>query len=197
MFKKFLSLLLCLIMVLSLAACKVSVQNGSVETPPVTEENTEHEDLSSPDAPDYRDDTIGDDMGGITTCMVGETIELEDCNITLVGYEVFEGDEWYTPDNDCFVGVNFIIENTSSNIFSIATELSFTGYADNFYADSSSTWLMANYFGENIDVDLAPQKSVNGWIVYDINSDWEKLEVDFVYSKENIIEARFLIENEG
>ena len=205
MFEKFLSLLLCLIMVLSLISCGDSSRDEPVkDVPPVTEdviedENTEHEDLSNPDAPDYRDDTIGDNMGGITTCMVGETVDVHNCRITLVGYKISEGNDWYVPENGCYVGVNFIIENTSDIIINPNDgKLFFTGYADDFYVES--TWAEA-VFGEGIYADIAPDKKVNGWIVFDINPDWNKLELDFLYYDEenyqDVIEARFLVENEG
>lgn len=204
MFKKFLSLLLCLIIVLSMVACGSPKDEPVDDTPPaiednidnennVTDENTEHEDLSNPDAPDYRDDTITENMGGITTCMIGETVELEKCAITLVGYETSKGTTLNSPKNDYFIGINFIIENTSEDVFSVGQLMDFTGYVDNFYIQD----VYSGLFGNRIDVEIAPEKKVNGWIVYDINSNWEKFEVDFVYSDENSIEARFLIENEG
>lgn len=204
MSKKVFVLMLCVFMSFSMVACSGSVNNETVSSPPATEDvvkdevvedNTENEDLNTPNAPEYRDDTITENMGGITTCMIGETVELEDCNITLVGYEINKGTTLNQPKNDYFVGINFIIENTSEDVFSVSQLMDFTGYIDNFYIQDA--YLYTGLFGNRIDVEISPEKKVNGWIVYDINSDWEKLEVDFVYSKNNIIETRFLIENEG
>lgn len=195
--------MMCVIMSSSLIACNSSVNSESLkDTPPVTEDivedivenTTENESLSNPDAPNYRDDTIKDNMGGITTCMIGETIVIQNCKITLEGYEIKEGNQWYVPDNDYFIGVNFTIENIGETIFNIADVMKFTGYVDNCYIRDK--WITANYFGDYIGVNLSPQKYINGWIVYDVNSDWKKLEVDFIYSEEDTIEARFLIENE-
>lgn len=202
MFQKILILMMCVLMSLSLIACNSSVNNESLgNTPPVTEDivediienTTENESLSNPNAPNYRDDTIMENMGGITTCMIGETIVIQNCKITLEGYEVKEGNQWNIPDNDCFVGINFTIENIGETIFNISDVMKFTGYVDNCYTNDK--WITTSYFGNYIDVNLSPQKYVNGWIVYDVNYDWEKLEVDFIYSDEDIIEARFLIEN--
>lgn len=203
MFKKFLSLLLCLIMMLSLVACSNSSNDEDTEELPTTEntvtEDITHEDLSNPDAPEYRDDTIADDMGGITTCMVGETVELDDCNITLVGYDFSNGNEWEIPEEGCrFIGVNFIIENTTDEMLNISSLMDFTAYIDDFQVEDA--WA-DHLFGNSIDAELAPNKKVSGWITYNVPENWGKLEIDYNYinweSMEGWVEARFLIENEG
>lgn len=110
----------------------------------------------------------------------GEVAEMNDVQVTLMGYEESTGSEFNTPaEGNVFVLANFEIANNSDSELSISSALSFEAYADDYALNYSFGALMEKTDSTQLDGTIAPGKKMNGWIGYEVPADWSNIEIRF------------------
>lgn len=110
----------------------------------------------------------------------GEVAEMNDVQITLMGYEESAGSEFNTPaEGNVFVLANFEIANNSDSELAISSMMSFEAYADDYALNYSINALLEKSDSTQLDGTIAPGKKMNGWIGYEVPSDWSNMEIHF------------------
>lgn len=121
-----------------------------------------------------------EDIEKQTVFKQGEVAEMNDVQVTLMGYEESTGSEFNTPsDGNVFVLANFEIANNSDSELSISSALSFEAYADDYALNYSFNALMEKTDSTQLDGTIAPGKKMNGWIGYEVPADWSTIEIHF------------------
>lgn len=110
----------------------------------------------------------------------GEVAEMNDVQITLMGYEESAGSEFNTPaEGNVFVLANFEIANNSDSELAISSMMSFEAYADDYALNYSINALLEKSDSTQLDGTIAPGKKMNGWIGYEVPADWSNVEIHF------------------
>lgn len=110
----------------------------------------------------------------------GEVAEMNDVQVTLMGYEESAGSEYNTPsEGNVFVLANFEIANNSDSELAISSMVSFEAYADDYALNYSLNALMEKSDSTQLDGTIAPGKKMNGWIGYEVPADWSNIEIHF------------------
>ena len=139
-----------------------AIGGGGEETPSKVENTATDESQVETDAATEEQTTFG----------VGETAEMNDVQVTLLGYEESSGSEYNTPtEGNVFVLANFEIANNSDEELTISSMMSFEAYADDY---------ALNYSATQLDGTIAPGKKMNGYIGYEVPADWATMEIHFV-----------------
>lgn len=133
-----------------------------------------------------------------TVFNVGDTVNLNDVEITLVNITESAGGEYTTPDEgNEFLILEFEIANNSSKDISISSVMNFEAYCDDYSLTQDLIGLQApEASGKNqLDGSVAAGKKMNGVIAYQVPTTFSKFEVSvapdfwsskdiqFVYSK--------------
>ena len=170
--KKALALILALAMSLSLIACSA----GDAPTKePAGEEK--------PAAQTPQKETFG----------LNEAAVFKDLKFTATALEESRGADFFEPESgNVFVGVQFTIENISSEEQSVSSLLLFDGYVDDIKCSYSLSAGMA--FGDSLDGSLAPGKKLVGYYALEVPEGWQKLELDVQSNWLSSNSARFLFE---
>ncbi len=128
------------------------------------------------------------------TFTVGETAEMQDIQVTLSNYEESEGSNFYKPsEGKVFVLAEFEIANNSDKDLAISSLLSFKAYADD-YSLNYSVAAMIDKSDSTLDGSVAAGKKMKGWIGYEVNADWGKVEIEFSPEVWKSKKFKFLIE---
>ena len=128
------------------------------------------------------------------TFTVGETAEMQDIQVTLSNYEESEGSSFYKPsEGKVFVLAEFEIANNSDKDLAISSLLSFKAYADD-YSLNYSVAGMIDKSDSTLDGSVAAGKKMKGWIGYEVNADWGKVEIEFSPEVWKSKKFKFLIE---
>ena len=128
------------------------------------------------------------------TFTVGETAQMQDIQVTLSNYEESEGSNFYKPsEGKVFVLAEFEIANNSDKDLAISSLLSFKAYADD-YSLNYSVAAMIDKSDSTLDGSVAAGKKMKGWIGYEVNADWEKVEIEFSPEVWKSKKFKFLIE---
>ena len=128
------------------------------------------------------------------TFTVGETAEMQDIQVTLSNYEESEGSSFYKPsEGKVFVLAEFEIANNSDKDLAISSLLSFKAYADD-YSLNYSVAAMIDKSDSTLDGSVAAGKKMKGWIGYEVNADWGKVEIEFSPEVWKSKKFKFLIE---
>ena len=108
---------------------------------------------------------------------LNETAVFDTLKFTATKIEESEGEEFFTPEEgNVFVGVNFVIENTSDEEQSVSSLLLFEGYVDDVKADYSIS--ASCVFDEGtLDGTIAPGKKLVGWYALEVPENWTALEI--------------------
>ena len=110
----------------------------------------------------------------------GEVAEMNDVQVTLMGYEESTGSEYNTPsEGNVFVLVNFEIANNSDSDLAVSSAMSFDAYADDYALNYSLSALIEKSDSTQLDGSVAPGKKMNGWIGYEVPADWSNIEIHF------------------
>ena len=110
----------------------------------------------------------------------GEIAEMNDIQITLVGYEESAGSEYNTPaEGNVYLLANFEITNNSDSDLTVSSAMSFEAYADDYALNYSISALIEKSDSTQLDGTVAPGKKMNGWIGYEVPADWLKVEIHF------------------
>lgn len=128
------------------------------------------------------------------TFTVGETAEMQDIQVTLSNYEESECSSFYKPsEGKVFVLAEFEIANNSDKDLAISSLLSFKAYADD-YSLNYSVAAMIDKSDSTLDGSVAAGKKMKGWIGYEVNADWGKVEIEFSPEVWKSKKFKFLIE---
>ncbi len=128
------------------------------------------------------------------TFTVGETAEMQVIQVTLSNYEESEGSSFYKPsEGKVFVLAEFEIANNSDKDLAISSLLSFKAYADD-YSLNYSVAAMIDKSDSTLDGSVAAGKKMKGWIGYEVNADWGKVEIEFSPEVWKSKKFKFLIE---
>ena len=118
-----------------------------------------------------------------TTFGVGETAELNNVGVTLLGVTESDGSAYNKPtEGNTFVLCEFEIENNSTSDIGISSMLSFDCYCDDYAASISLTALAEKGSKQQLDGTIAGGKKMNGVIGYEVPKDWKELELRFTPS---------------
>lgn len=111
---------------------------------------------------------------------IGETAELDDVQVTMMGYEENAGSEYNKPaDGKEFVLIEFEIANNSDDEMKVSSMMSFDAYADDYALDYSLSALIEKQDANQLDGTIAAGKKMNGVIGYEVPVDWKNLEIHF------------------
>lgn len=115
-----------------------------------------------------------------TTFAIGETVELNNIMVTMVGVSESNGSDYNKPaDGNVFAICEFEIENNSSNDIAVSSVISFEAYCDDYAIQQSFTGLMEASSKKQLDGSVAAGKKMNGVIAYELPSDWKELEINY------------------
>lgn len=119
---------------------------------------------------------------------------MQDIQVTLSNYEESEGSSFYKPsEGKVFVLAEFEIANNSDKDLAISSLLSFKAYADD-YSLNYSVAAMIDKSDSTLDGSVAAGKKMKGWIGYEVNADWGKVEIEFSPEVWKSKKFKFLIE---
>ena len=110
---------------------------------------------------------------------VGESAELNDIIVTLVGVTESEGGDFNSPeDGNIFLLCDFNIENNSSEDITVSSVMCFSAYVDDYSTSMSLSAQLASENGQ-LDGTVAAGKKMKGSIGFEVPSDWKEIEVRF------------------
>lgn len=155
-----------------------AIGGGGEETPSKVENTATEDQQSSTDESQVETDAATEEQ---TTFGVGETAEMNDVQVTLLGYEESSGSEYNTPtEGNVFVLANFEIANNSDEELTISSMMSFEAYADDYALNYSLSAMLEKGSATQLDGTIAPGKKMNGYIGYEVPADWATMEIHFV-----------------
>lgn len=126
----------------------------------------------------------------------GETAELKDVAVSLVGVTESTGSQFNTPqDGKVFVLCEFEITNNSSAEIVVSSMMSFNAYCDDYACTYSLSALMEKGEKNQLDGTVAAGKKMNGVIGYEVPAEWKELEVRFTPNFWNGKEIVFVAAN--
>lgn len=167
--KKILCLTLVLLIVFSLSACG----------------------LNTPTKESYSGDDGSASETAETTYSLNETAVFKDLKFTATEIKESSGGDFLSPDDgNVYVGVKFVVENTSDKEQSVSSVLLFDAYAGDVKCDYSIS-AVTDFGGNTIDGNIAPGKKLEGWYGVEVPADWSKIELDVKSSWLSSGTARF------
>ena len=109
---------------------------------------------------------------------LNETAVFNNINVTATRLEKSEGGDFNTPsDGNIFVGVRFIIENTSDEDQHISTMLLFNAFADDVALGLSISASMA--FGDGtLDGTISAGRRLEGYYAVEVPIDTQTLDIE-------------------
>lgn len=153
------------------------VGGGDNEPKKVADANTDTQSEETPAKDEAESEESSEEQ---TVFKQGEVAEMNDVQVTLMGYEESAGSEYNTPsEGNVFVLVNFEIANNSDSELAISSMMSFEAYADDYALNFSLSALMEKKDSTQLDGTIAPGKKMNGWIGYEVPADWSNIEIHF------------------
>lgn len=133
-----------------------------------------------------------------TTYGVGDTVESDGVEVTLVSAEENTGADYITPaDGSVFVALEFEIVNNSQQDISVSSLASFEAYCDDYSVSQSLTGATLYDDKGTLDSSVAAGKRLSGAIVYEVPADRQQLEVAFAPSVWVDRSVTFTVTNEG
>lgn len=115
-----------------------------------------------------------------TSFGIGETVELNDIQVTLLGINESNGSDFNKPsDGKVFALCEFEIANNSSNDITVSSMLSFEAYCDDYSTSISLGALVEKGDKSQLDGSVAAGKKMKGVIGYEIPADWKEIEIKF------------------
>ncbi|NLL00338.1 MAG: DUF5067 domain-containing protein [Clostridiales bacterium] len=139
------------------------------------EETPNEEDTDSTD--NTSEPTASPDKNSFST---GETAELKDVRVTLLGVAESEGSDYNKPaDGNVFALAEFEIENNSDKDITVSSIMSFEAYSDGYSTSTSIAALLEKGDKGQLDGNIAPGNKMKGVIGYELSKDWSELEIHF------------------
>lgn len=156
--KKFLAILMVLVMALSFVSC--TIDDEPIRTP--NDDVQENGELD-----DKKDEKLG----------LNGSAEFKTLKFTATEIKESSGTTYFSPEEgNVFVGIKFTVENVSDEEQSVSSILLFEAYADDVKCDYSVS--AACVFDEGtLDGAVAPGKKLVGWYSLEVPADWSAIEV--------------------
>ena len=115
-----------------------------------------------------------------STFTVGETVELNDVNVTLVDVVSNTGSDFNKPaEGNVFLICEFDIENNSKSDIAVSSMMSFEAYCDDYACNLSLGAMMEKGNKNQLDGTVAAGKKMNGIVGYEASADWQEFEIVF------------------
>lgn len=115
-----------------------------------------------------------------TTFTVGEKVELNGVNVTLVDVSSNSGSDFNKPtEGNVFLICEFEIENNSNSEIAVSSMMSFEAYCDDYTCTFSLGALMEKGNKNQLDGTVAAGKKFNGVVGYEVPADWQEFEIVF------------------
>lgn len=109
--------------------------------------------------------------------IAGESFDLKDYRISVIGYERSDGSDYAVPDKGYeYVYLELEIKNISDDEKHISSVWMFSAYCDDYVIDEDFGAEVATD-KESLSATLAPGKKVRGVLSYQLPEDWTELEV--------------------
>lgn len=122
-----------------------------------------------------------------TVFEVGEVAEYKDVQVSVLGYEESNGNDWGTPeDGNTFIFPEIEITNNSDDEITISSMVSFECYVDDYKMDFSSDAFMTistEDGKQQLDGSIASGKKLKGVLGIEAPKDWKTIEI---YYKDNV-----------
>ena len=113
---------------------------------------------------------------------VGDKVELNDIVVTLVNVTENNGGNYFTPENGkVFIVCEFEIENNSNSEIAVSSIMSFEAYVDD-YSTQMNLSAMLSTDKSQLDGSVASGKKMNGVIGYEVDENWDTIEIRFAPS---------------
>ena len=111
---------------------------------------------------------------------VGDTVKLNDVEVTFVGITKSTGSDFFMPaEGKEFVLCEFEISNKSDNELSVSSILSFEAYYDDYACEISISALANKGDKDQLDGTVAAGKKMKGVVGYEIPTDWKEFEIHY------------------
>jgi len=168
------------------AICIIGAAAGGSDSDNVKDVTAnKNEDSGSAQAPEKEIEKASEEEK--TEFYAGETAEYKDVQVTLIGYEESNGNDWGKPESGkVFVFPEIEICNNSDEEISISSMISFECYVDDYKSDFSSNAFLAistEDGKQQLDGSIAPGKKLKGVLGIEASADWSTIEI---YYKDNV-----------
>ena len=125
-------------------------------------------------------DTPQTDSTGNKVFKVGDTVKLNNVEVTFVGITKSSGTDYFKPaEGKTFVLCEFELSNTSDKDLVVSSIMNFEAYYDDYACDLSISALADKGDTEQLDGTVAAGKKMKGVIGYEIPNDWQELEIHY------------------
>lgn len=125
-------------------------------------------------------DTLTEEKEEKNVFYVGETAELKDVCVTLLGVTKSKGSTYNKPtEGNMYVLCEFEIANNSNAEIAVSSMLSFEAYCDDYTCTFSLGALMEKGNKNQLDGTVAAGKKFKGVVGYEVPVDWKELEVAY------------------
>lgn len=129
---------------------------------------------------DLEEDTSNENQEDeLSVFHVGDIVELNGINVTLLGVEESGGSQFLAPtEGNVYVTFEFDIDNQSDSEITVSSLLSFEAYFDS-YSTNLSIGAISNSDKSQLDGTVAAGKKMTGIVGYEVSSDWTTAEIRF------------------
>lgn len=128
-----------------------------------------------------------------TVFHIGETAEYQGIQVTLLGYEESNGNDWGNPsEGNIFIYPEIEIVNNSNEEITISSMLSFNCYVDDYKNDFSSSAFLALATEDGmqaLDGTIPVGKKLRGVLGIEATKEWKTVEI--YYSDNAFLKSNF------
>lgn len=128
-----------------------------------------------------------------TVFNIGETAEYQGIQVTLLGYEESNGNDWGNPsEGNIFIYPEIEIVNNSNEEITISSMLSFNCYVDDYKNDFSSSAFLALATEDGmqaLDGTIPVGKKLRGVLGIEATKEWKTVEI--YYSDNAFLKSNF------
>lgn len=125
---------------------------------------------------------------------INETAVFKNLKITATEIKNDAGNDFFKPESgNTFVGIKFVVENTSEETQSVSSLLLFDAYADDIKCDYS---ISANCVFDDgtLDGEISAGKKLVGWYALEVPADCKTIELEVKDSWLSDNKAKFVFE---
>ena len=134
--------------------------------------------------------------GNDGTYGLNEPAEFKDLKFTATEIAQSTGNTIFSPEEGkVFIGINFTIENTSSEEQALSSILLFDAYCDDVKLEYSIS--AASAFGGTLDGTLSAGKKMVGYYAVEVPTNWNTIELDVKANLLSSKSAKFTFNNSG
>ena len=168
--KKIAVMCLCGALILSFAACSGESDKNTSDSSITSATETPEAEISATETPAAENASLG----------MGDTGEAAGVSVTLNSITETTGSDLIKPsDGNVFILCNFTIQNNSDTDLTISSMLCFEAYCDDASISLDLMGLSTDEAKQagQLDGDVAVGKNLSGVVVYQVPSDYSKIEI--------------------